>query len=156
MAKSVLIINVADSVNIATKFGKSGYQVGLIGRNPEKLRRQQAGLLRKEIISFFVVADPANEHELRAAITALQSALGKVNLLVYRPITRQKGDIIKKTVDSLIEALGPVQTKVLQLKKSIKTTSSLEGRSCVQPMSIICGFGVADKGRGITFGIFGY
>lgn len=156
MAKSVLIINVADSVSMATKFGKSGYQVGLIGRNPERLRRQQAGLLRKEIVSFFVVADPANENQLRAAITALQSALGKVDLLVYRPITRQKGDIIKKTVDSLIEALGPVQTKVLQLKKPIKTISSLEGRSCVQPMSIICGFGVADKGSSITFGIFGY
>jgi len=156
MAKSVVIINVANSVNIAMKFGKSGYQIGLIGRNPEKLKRQQAGLLKKEIISFFVIADPANENQLRAAITALQSALGKVDLLVYRPIAKQRGDVIKKTVASLIEALGPVQTKVLQLKKPIRTTSSLEGKSCVQPMSIICGFGVAEKGNDITFGIFGY
>ncbi|HWV74073.1 MAG TPA: SDR family NAD(P)-dependent oxidoreductase [Pseudosphingobacterium sp.] len=156
MAKSVLIVNVADSFNIATKFGRSGYQVGVIGRNPEKMKRQQASLLRKEIISFFVVADPASENQLRAAITALQSALGKVDLLVYRPITRQKGDVIKKTVDNLAEALGPIQTKVLQLKKPIKTTSSHEGRPSIQPMSIICGFGVADKGRCFTFGIFGY
>jgi len=151
-----LIINVADSATIATKLGKSGCQVGLIGRNPEKLKQQQLALLRKEIISFFVVADPANENQLRAAITALQSALGKVDLLVYRPIARRKGDVIKKTLDSLIEALGPVQTKMLPLKKPVKTTSSLDERSCVQPMSIICGFGVADKGSRITLGIFGY
>lgn len=135
MTKSVLIINLADSLSMAVKLAKSGYQVGLIGRNLEKLKRQQESLLRKGIIGFFVVADPANESQLRAAITALESTLGKADLLIYRPVT-----------------LGPTQTKVRQQKKPIKSTASFEGSPCIQPMSIICGFGANGKDRCMAFG----
>ncbi|MFC6100035.1 SDR family oxidoreductase [Olivibacter domesticus] len=155
MKKSILLINTMIDASSTRKFGKAGYRVGIIGRDLGRLERQQASLLDKGINCFFIVANPASESELRKAITAMQVMLGKVDFLIYKPVAEQKRDIIKRSISDVLASFGPVPTKVVKQKPHRRVASSRDGGLCIQPMSVICGFGIAGKGRYTTFGFLG-
>lgn len=155
MEKSILLINTMIDTSLARKVKKSGYRVGIIGRDLGRLERQQASLLDKGINCFFIVADPASEIELRKAIMAMQVILGKVDFLIYKPVVEQKRDIIKRSISDVLPSFGPILTKVVKQKPHRRIASSRDGGLCIQPMSVICGFGIAGKGRYTTFGFLG-
>lgn len=105
MEKSILIVGAGPGLSngIAEKFGKNGYQVGLISRNSEKLKQQQQELNDKGIVSFFAVADAGNENQLEKAIAELQSKLGSIDILVYNPAPMKMMDILEESVSDLTE-----------------------------------------------------
>jgi short-subunit dehydrogenase len=89
MTKTILIIGMGQglSLGIAGKFGKEGYQVGMISRSSDKLLGFQTELKEQGVISEFVTADVADTGEMINAINEIKTKLGSISVLEYTPQT---------------------------------------------------------------------
>lgn len=165
MKKSILIINTGTgfSSNLVEKLGKSGHKIGLISRSLDELILQQNRLTNRKITIFFTVADPSNERQLENAIAELESKLGTIDVLIYKPQAQKKKYIMKKfafyqTKDFATEVTSASHCVQLLHMESVqnKGTGLLNRkRISMQPMSIICGFGIGFRGRYTEFGFLG-
>ena len=63
MKKGIIIIGMGKglSLGIAKKFGKEGYEVGMISRNEGNLKAYQSALALENITSFYAAADVSSE-----------------------------------------------------------------------------------------------
>lgn len=102
--ETILIIGMGQGLSkgIAEKFGKEGYQVGMISRNTDKLETLQKHLETLGIKTTFAVADAADTAALLAAIETIRSTLGSITVLQYNAVDYRMKFLLDETVEELV------------------------------------------------------
>jgi short-subunit dehydrogenase len=103
--KSIIIIGAGPglSAGLALKFGKEGFKVGLVSRNAEKLEQQVKELNVQGIEAFYATADAYDKDQLTKAVDALVREMGGVDVLLYNAAALKMKDLMKETVDELVD-----------------------------------------------------
>lgn len=91
--KTLAVIGAGPGIgmSIARRFGREGFQVGLVARNAEKLAGYVKDLAHEGIRSAGFPADVTDGPALKAAIRKLESDLGPVTVLKYSPTPSAEG-----------------------------------------------------------------
>lgn len=105
MKKSIVIIGAGEglSISVAKKFGKQGYQIGLISRNAENGNALSKILSTLGYTSYFSAADAGNKNSLETAINDLKQKLGGIDVLLYNAAVFKEQDILTASSESLSE-----------------------------------------------------
>ncbi len=103
MKKSILIIGFGPglSMAIARRFGKSGYNVGMISRNAEKLEAFQNELAKDNIKAYYAAADAADTNATLHAIGDLKIILERIDVLVYNAVDYRYRYLMEESADDL-------------------------------------------------------
>ena len=103
MKKTIIIIGMGQglSFGVAQKFGKEGYNIGMISRSSEKLEGFKNQLASLGITSEFAPADVADTAQMVKAIRELKSKLGVIHVLHYNAVDYRYVHILKETVEEL-------------------------------------------------------
>lgn len=88
MAKTIAILGAGGTMGlaIATKFGKEGFNVGLVARSQENLDKLKADLAEAGVTAVATAtADITDEAQTRAALDAIKSTFGSIDVVEYSP-----------------------------------------------------------------------
>lgn len=101
--KSILIVSAGSglSLSVAEQFGNEGFAVGLISRNPEKLKSLKEYLDVKGIESYTAAGDAGNAEDLTNAIQTLSEHLGGFDVVHYNAAVVKTQDILEESSESL-------------------------------------------------------
>lgn len=135
MQKSILIIGMGQglSLAIAEKFGKEGYQVGMISRSADKLAGFQLHLDKMGIVSNYEKADLSDTGQMLEAIEKLKIKLPVFGILHYNAVDTRMTPLLEETADSLttgfrisvgnvIEAVKALMDDLVESKGSVLLT----------------------------------
>src|SRR5262245_50861509 len=89
-------------LEIARRFGKAGYAIGMIARRRENLARIAERLEAESITCKGVAADVGSEDALRTALSDLKSLLGDPQVLIYNACTIHPEAPTKLSLDAAI------------------------------------------------------
>lgn len=108
MNKSIIIIGAGQglSAEIAKKFGREGYQVGLICRKVFELAEILQELKTNGVTVYAAPADAGRTGDLEAAITFLKAKLDMIGVLVYNAAVIKQQDVLAETRESLLADLN--------------------------------------------------
>jgi NADP-dependent 3-hydroxy acid dehydrogenase YdfG len=83
MAKTLLVVGFGPGIStaVAEKFGASGFSVGLVARNEDKLSAGVNALKSKGILAASFAANAGDPSAIRAAIGKARTALGPITVL---------------------------------------------------------------------------
>jgi NAD(P)-dependent dehydrogenase (short-subunit alcohol dehydrogenase family) len=97
---------------IARRFGREEQAVGLVSRNPEKLKGLVEGLRGDGLTADAEAADIRDAAGLAGAVAALAERLGPVEILEYSPLPAP--EFMKPILDTTVDDLrGPLEFSVL-------------------------------------------
>jgi short-subunit dehydrogenase len=101
--KSILIVSAGSglSLSVAEQFGNEGFAVGLISRNPEKLKSLKEYLDAKGIESYTAAGDAGSAEDLTNAIQTLSEHLGDFDVVHYNAAVVKTQDILAESSESL-------------------------------------------------------
>jgi short-subunit dehydrogenase len=88
MAKTIAILGAGGTMGlaIATKFGKEGFNVGLVARNQENLDKLKAQLAEAGVTSVVTAtADITDQAQSKAALDVIKRAFGSLDVVEYSP-----------------------------------------------------------------------
>lgn len=88
MAKTIAILGAGGTMGlaIATKFGKEGFNVGLVARSQGNLDTLKAQLAEAGVSAVVTAtADITDETQTRAALDAIKAAFGSLDVVEYSP-----------------------------------------------------------------------
>ncbi|SHE63288.1 SDR family NAD(P)-dependent oxidoreductase [Pedobacter caeni] len=107
MSKSIIIVGAGEGVSgaAARKFGKEGFSVGLISRDPDKIILLVEDLKANGITVFTAKAEVADTNQLKTAIDSLKLQLGKINTLLYNAAFIKEKNILEEDTASLLESI---------------------------------------------------
>lgn len=88
-------------LGIAEKFGKEGYQIGMISRSADKLLAFQEGLKEQNIRSEFATADVTDTAQMIRAIKSIKEKLGSISVLQYNAVDYRMKYLMNETVEDL-------------------------------------------------------
>lgn len=91
------------SFEIARRFGKAGYAIGMIARRGEPLAMISKNLSGEGIACAGVAADAGSEARLREALTELARLQGDTQILVYNAYTDHRVAPTKLALESAVE-----------------------------------------------------
>lgn len=88
MTKTLLVVGAGPGIgmSLARRFGREGYQAGLISRSQEKLDGYVSELSSLGIKSFGTTGDVFNHDGLKSAIAKIVAQLGPIDVLEYSPL----------------------------------------------------------------------
>jgi short-subunit dehydrogenase len=121
MQKSILIIGMGQglSLAVAEKFGKEGYQVGMISRSVEKLAGFQLHLDKMGIVSDYEKTDLADTEQMLEAIAKLKTKLPVFGILHYNAVDARMTPLMEETADSLTTGFRISVGNVLEAVKAV-------------------------------------
>ncbi|GAA6622404.1 SDR family oxidoreductase [Scytonema sp. NUACC26] len=90
-------------MGIADAFGKTGFQLGLIARNPSKYTDALQSLTNAGIEVSIAAADASNESSLTDAIAELQQKHGSAEVLIYNVVSPTFGKPTTLTATQLAQ-----------------------------------------------------
>lgn len=101
--KSILIVSAGSglSLSVAEQFGNEGFAIGLISRNPEKLKSLKEYLDAKGIESYTAAGDAGSAEDLTNAIQTLSEHLGGFDVVHYNAAVVKAQDILEESSESL-------------------------------------------------------
>ncbi|WP_113921968.1 SDR family NAD(P)-dependent oxidoreductase [Cognataquiflexum aquatile] len=156
MQKSILIIGMGQglSLAIAEKFGKEGYQVGMISRSADKLAGFQLHLDKMGIVSNYEKADLSDTEQMIEAIEKLKVKLPVFGILHYNAVDARMIPLMEETADSLttgfrisvgnvLEAVKALMDDLLESKGSVLLTG---GGSANYPNASIASISLGKAG----------
>jgi NAD(P)-dependent dehydrogenase (short-subunit alcohol dehydrogenase family) len=87
-SKTIAIVGVGPSIgmSLARKFGRGGYNVGLISRSKERLAGYVEELQKLGIDAVALPADVKNRSSLQQAIGGIEQHFGAIDVLEYSPL----------------------------------------------------------------------
>lgn len=105
MKKSIIIIGAGNglSLAVACKFGKAGYQIGLISRSRTNLQNLKNILNAAGIEVWYETADVSKVDELHIAINTLNHHLEGADVVLYNAAHLKQKDILKESAEALSE-----------------------------------------------------
>ncbi|MFN0048945.1 MAG: SDR family NAD(P)-dependent oxidoreductase [Cytophagales bacterium] len=103
MSKNILIVGMGPglSLGIAEKFGKEGFQIGMISRSEAKLAGFKMHLQSLGVNSAFAVADVSDTNQLLNAIRNIKTQIGKIDILQYNAVDARMKFLMDETVEDL-------------------------------------------------------
>ena len=111
---SIVIVGAGPNLGaaVARRFGREGMSVGLVARNPIKLRALSDELEGEGITASFASADIRDAGALSRAIESLAESLGPVEVLEYSPLPAK--DFMKPILETTVDDVrGPLEFSVL-------------------------------------------
>ncbi|MEW4282421.1 SDR family NAD(P)-dependent oxidoreductase [Priestia koreensis] len=103
--KIILIVGTGPgiSLNTAKKFGKEGFKVALISRNPKSLKKYEQELQQDGITAKGFSADVASPPSLEAAIQEVIHHYEKIDVLLYNATAGHPGKPTTLTTAQLVD-----------------------------------------------------
>jgi short-subunit dehydrogenase len=103
MKKNLIIVGMGPglSIGIAEKFGQTGFSIGMISRNEEKLKGSQKDLSLKGITSDFATADAYDANQVEAAVKTLNERMGGTDVLIYNAAALKMKALLSETAAEL-------------------------------------------------------
>lgn len=135
---------------VAQKFGRRGFTVALIARNPEKLHTLQQRLATEGITAKSYTADVRDGDALAAALERAADELGPIDVLQFSPVPSPEllKPVLETTVDDLraaaeLSILGPA-TAIRQvlpgmIDRGAGTVLLINGSSAATPNGNVAG-----------------
>jgi len=107
MSKSIIIVGAGEGVSgaAARKFGKEGFSIGLISRDPEKITVLVEELRANGTTVFVANAEVADTNQLKTAINTLKSQLGNIDTLLYNAAFIKEKNILEEDAASLLDSI---------------------------------------------------
>ncbi|MDX1918285.1 MAG: SDR family NAD(P)-dependent oxidoreductase [Candidatus Caenarcaniphilales bacterium] len=104
MTKSILVIGAGKGVShaVAREFGKQGFQVGLLGRNPEKLNALKEELEHDGIYTKCFQGDVGEEESLRTALQKVKLEFDSIDIIHYNAASPRSLNILEETSTALV------------------------------------------------------
>ncbi|MFG1790894.1 SDR family NAD(P)-dependent oxidoreductase [Nocardia sp. NPDC049149] len=157
MPKTIAIFGFGPGLGMGTarRFGREGFRVAVLGRNPDKARRHAADLAAEGIEAAAFPTDVTDEKQVDAAIAHIESTLGPIDVAMHGAAA-DIADRIPATLD-----VDPAALRIplaLKLYSPILMTRALapamiergdgallfsSGASDRHPMPYLSNFGVA-------------
>lgn len=108
MSKSIMIIGAGPAIGrgVAEKFGKEGWSVVLVARNPERLSEEAASLSAKGITVHTVPIDATNPVTLRAAIAKGDELTGGLTVVHFNAAVVRIQDLFSMTDEEVTSDLA--------------------------------------------------
>ncbi|BBC31938.1 Dehydrogenase [Streptomyces graminofaciens] len=96
---------------VARRFGREGFDVALVARDPERTNALAADLAREGITARGFAADVRDRNSLAAALDAAHATLGTIEVLQYSPVPHADfmRPVLETTADDLV---GPLEFSV--------------------------------------------
>jgi NAD(P)-dependent dehydrogenase (short-subunit alcohol dehydrogenase family) len=159
MSKTIAIIGAGPGVGlaIAEQFGREGFRVALLGRNPENLSKLSEALSSKGIESKYFTADVMDRPGLETALKEVLAVFGRIDVLEYgpspapdsiRPFSNLDIDsVVYQFEFNVLGAMAAVQTVLPQMRErgggAILFTSAVSAQN---PVAVTANFGIAAGG----------
>jgi NADP-dependent 3-hydroxy acid dehydrogenase YdfG len=157
---TIAVIGAGPGLGAATarRFGREGFSVALIARNPEKLDRIRDELSADGVEAGGYTADVQDAVALGRALETAAAELGPIEVLQYSPVPRKEflRPVLETTPDDLTAAtafsiVGPV-TAVRQVLPGMQnlgrgTILLVNGSSAATPNGNVAGTSVAFAGE---------
>ena len=150
----ILVVGAGPGVGgaVARRFGREGYDVGLIGRG-SALERAGTALQDEGITTGWTEADLTDEGALTAAVQRLASYQGRVDVLHFNPSAFRQKDPLTLTVPELLQdvALGvgalltALQAARPYLRRGGRVTAT-GSMAADQPSNTVASLGVQKAG----------
>ena len=105
MNKTLIIIGAGPGIGtaVAERFGKNGYQIGLVSRNVINIGITVEHLQASGITAYAASADVSKPDQLKAAISELNNKLGNIDVVLYNAAVLKSKNITQETGSDLIE-----------------------------------------------------
>lgn len=107
MTKTIIVAGFGPGIStgVAERFGREGFTVALVGRNPERLAAGVQALAAKGIHAQAFPADLGNADEARAVVERVRAALGPITVLHWNAYAGRAGDLLAASVEDVRAAL---------------------------------------------------
>ena len=100
------------SGSVARRFGREGYDVGLVGLG-EVLEQVGTGLQAEGITAGWAAADVTDEAALTSAVTRLAEHTGRIDVLHFNPSAFRQKDPLALSVPELVQDVAGMVVFVL-------------------------------------------
>lgn len=143
MGKSIIIIGLGKyfGEEIVKKFSKEGFEIGLIGRDKDKLVSAQNSLSREGVKCYFSIADVSNLSQVESAIRELNNKLHQIRCIIYNVKESISAEDLDKDTSLLTKAFDTNVRGALNVAKASSKILSKENRKDL----IFTGGGFKDK-----------
>jgi NADP-dependent 3-hydroxy acid dehydrogenase YdfG len=96
MSKTLVIVGYGPGVStaVAEKFGKSGFQIALVGRKMEKLAEGVKALAAKDIKAQAFTGEAGDAKSIRATIAKIRSSFGPIAAIEWTAYGAEGGDLL--------------------------------------------------------------
>jgi len=126
---------------VARRFGRDGYDIGLIARGQERLDELGASLEDEGIRTGWLAIDASDPAQLRAALERFVEFTGRIDVLVHNVVRRRRAGIEELTADELLQDLAAGSTSLLTAVQAVLPTLRERGSGTV----LAVGSGAADR-----------
>ncbi|MFV3077277.1 SDR family NAD(P)-dependent oxidoreductase [Niveispirillum fermenti] len=160
MAKTIAIMGAGGTMGlaIATKFGKEGFNVGLVARSQENLDKLKAQLAEAGVTSVVTAtADITDEAQSKSALGVIKAAFGSIDVVEYSPAYGPQNyrgalDVTYENTKPAFELVvgGAIKTANLVVPDMIAAGNGallfIAGGSALAPIPPLSNVGIAHSG----------
>lgn len=119
------------SGSVARLFGREGYDVGLVGLQPDVLETLEQEVAATGVTVASEIADLTDIDAHRAAVTRLGERFGRIDVLHFNPSAFREKDPLELTVAELLEDIGLGVGALLTAVQAARPFMSAGGRITV-------------------------
>ena len=157
--KTLVIVGAGKGLglSLAKRFGREDFQVALVSRNEEKLRKLVDELKGMQIEASYFVADLYKKGQIEKAIADVKKTYGQINVLEFSPTAgnyppvsvldvtpENTRDLFEGYIVGAIHTVNAVLPDMLQRKEGALLFTS--GLSAIFPMPMMGSVGIALSG----------
>ena len=152
---TVVVVGAGPGVSgsVARRYAREGWDVGLIGLDPDMLKQLGAELQESGTDVGWADADITDPEALSAAVTRLAEHTGRVDVLHFNPSAYRPKSALELTVDELLEDVGLGVGALLTALQAARPFMSAGARvtatgseAADKPNSDVCSLGVQKAG----------
>lgn len=160
MAKTIAIVGAGGTMGlaVATRFGKEGFNVGLIARGQEGLDALKSQLAEAGVTKVkTATADVRDADQLKAALDAIRSEFGSIDAVEYSPALGPQNyrNALDTTYENALAAFdlavgGAIKTVNLVVGEMVQRGEGallfVAGASALRPIPPLANIGIANGG----------
>jgi len=127
MTKTMVIAGYGTGISsaVATKFGKEGFSLALVGRSADRLATGVATLQSQGIKAAAFPADLSDETQVRGLVANIQGKLGPITTLHWNAYSTGAGDLLTADATAIRKAFDlPVTNLVVAIQAALADLQS--------------------------------
>jgi short-subunit dehydrogenase len=123
MKKNIVIVGMGPGLSqaVARRFGREGYQVGMIARSLDKLQELKHALEADGVVAYGSVADASDSHALVKALDVLKASLGSIDALHYNAVDMRMVHILEDDPEALVNGFRTSVVNALVAVKHLRS-----------------------------------
>lgn len=108
MTKTIIVAGYGPGISnaVAERFGREGFSLALVARNPSKLQAAVERFKAKGIQAAAIPADLTDVGAAREAVRKARAALGPISVIHWNAATPGCGDLLTAPTDELVKVLA--------------------------------------------------